>query len=70
MQENNNSVGLNDLQVVVNIIDVCTKRGAFEGHELLPVGQVREKIAAFIKANLPETSETETTAETDETEAA
>lgn len=44
-----NSISIDDLQLVVNIIDVCTKRGAFEGGELLAIGQIREKFAAFVK---------------------
>lgn len=47
------AISLNDLQVMTNIIDVCTKRGAFEGTELLAVGQIREKLVAFIKSNMP-----------------
>lgn len=72
MTEDNNSIGLNDIQIVVNIIDVCTKRGAFEGNELFAVGQVREKLAAFVKANLPPESaaDADESGETDETEAA
>lgn len=41
-------VTLQDLAMVVNIIDLVTKRGAFEGNELLPVGSLREKIAQFL----------------------
>jgi hypothetical protein len=58
-----NPITITDLQTVVNIIDVCTKRGSFEGGELLPVGQIREKFIAFIKGNTPpptEEVETET----------
>lgn len=62
------AISLNDLQMLVNIIDVCTKRGAFQGDELLPVGQVREKLAAFIKMNTPDVEE-ETEATTEATEA-
>jgi hypothetical protein len=47
------TITLNDLQIIVNMIDVCTKRGAFEGSELLTVGQVREKVASVIKLNTP-----------------
>lgn len=60
-------ISLNDLQVIINIIDVCTKRGAFEGGELALVGGTREKLAAFVKANVPAT--TEETAPELETEA-
>ena len=41
-------VTLQDLAMVVNIIDLVTKRGAFEGNELLPIGSLREKIAQFL----------------------
>ena len=47
------NITLNDLQIIVNMIDVCTKRGAFEGNELLTVGQIREKVTAVIKLNTP-----------------
>lgn len=50
-------ISLNDLQVIVNIIDVCTKRGAFEGGELALVGSTREKLIAFVKANIPAATE-------------
>lgn len=32
---------------IVQVIDVCTKRGAFEGSELLPVGTLRNKIVSL-----------------------
>lgn len=51
---------LNDFALVVNIIDVCTERGAFKGNELAPIGQLREKFVVFIKANTPEEEQTET----------
>jgi hypothetical protein len=51
--ENQTTITLNDLQIIINMIDVCTKRGAFEGNELLTVGQIREKVSAVIKLNTP-----------------
>ena len=51
------AISLNDLQIMVNIIDLCTKRGAFQGDELLPVGQIREKLVTFVKANAPAEAE-------------
>lgn len=45
---------LNDFTAVVNIIDVCTERGAFKGNELLTVGTIRERLAAFVKAHTPQ----------------
>lgn len=45
------TITLQDLTIVVSIIDVCSERGAFKGNELAIVGQVREKISAFVKQN-------------------
>jgi hypothetical protein len=42
---------LDDFTVVVKLIDVVTKRGAFEGPELSDVGTLRNKFAAFLEAN-------------------
>lgn len=57
-------ISLNDLALMVNIIDTCTKRGAFEGNELATIGAIRNKIETFVKANMPKQEETETTEET------
>jgi hypothetical protein len=54
-----NNINLSDLALVVQIIDACTKRGAFEGNELVTVGQLRNKVEAFVKANLPKEEVTE-----------
>lgn len=57
------ALGLNDLAAIVQIIDICSKRGAFEGPELETVGQVRGRVAAFIQANAPAQEESEAPAE-------
>ena len=57
MTEQQPQLSLNDFALVVNIIDVCTERGSFKGNELAPIGQLREKFVAFIKANTPEEAE-------------
>jgi hypothetical protein len=52
-------LSLQDVAACVHIIDIVSKRGAFEGAELGDVGAVRNKLAAFIEANKPsETAET------------
>jgi hypothetical protein len=56
-------LGLGDLAAVIQIIDVCSKRGAFEGSELESVGQVRGRIAAFVQANAPQKPAEEAPAE-------
>jgi hypothetical protein len=52
-------LGLNDLAAAIQIIDVCSKRGAFEGAELETVGGVRGRLAAFVQANAPKKEEGE-----------
>ena len=59
------NVNLQDMITIVNIIDVCSERGAFKGNELAVVGQLREKIAAFVKANQPQTDQPQTEQKTE-----
>lgn len=68
MEEQNQKtpITLADIAVAVKIIDVCAERGAFKGDEMANVGRVREKFAAFVKENSPETDEEEVEEETDE----
>jgi hypothetical protein len=66
-EQTNINLTLQDLATVVNVIDVCSQRGAFKGEELSVVGQLREKFAAVVKANTPaETAEEEKEEETGE----
>lgn len=57
----NTSVGLslNDLGAMIRVIDVCSKRGAFEGNELTQVGALRDRVVAFLEANAPQKPEGE-----------
>lgn len=57
------NLNIQDLATMVTIIDACTKRGAFEGSELLVVGQLREKVDAVVKANTPKKEEVKTSQE-------
>jgi hypothetical protein len=45
------SLNVQDLVLVVRLIDICSKRGAFEGKELSDVGSLRNRIAAFVEAH-------------------
>jgi hypothetical protein len=56
-EETKTTLGVGDLAGVVRIIDVCSKRGAFEGSEMVAVGSLREKIAAFVEENTPKPDE-------------
>jgi hypothetical protein len=44
----NPGLSLNDITACVSIIDIVTKRGAFEGPEMADVGAVRNRLAAFL----------------------
>jgi len=56
-------LSLQDLAAVVQVIDLCSQRGAFQGSELEAVGGLRGRIQAFISANTPVEEESETTTE-------
>jgi len=68
MDEENNepSISINDLNLSLQIIDICSERGAFKGTELTDVGILRDKLYAFIEANKPDENEAEP--ETEEVE--
>ena len=43
-------LNLSDIRACVTIIDIVTKRGAFEGAEMADVGSVRNRLDNFLKA--------------------
>ena len=42
------SIGLQDLQLLAQIVDLASQRGAFRGNELTQVGVVFDKLNAFL----------------------
>jgi hypothetical protein len=50
-------LGLNDLAAVVQMIDIVSRRGAFEGPELTAIGALRGRFEAFVKASTPKPTE-------------
>jgi len=46
-------LSLGDIQTFVSIIDICSKRGAFEGAELESIGALRGKVVKFLEASQP-----------------
>jgi hypothetical protein len=42
---------------MVQIIDVCSKRGGFEGQELEAVGSLRNRVVKFLNAAAPKDGE-------------
>jgi len=55
MSEENeeNSLSIEDMGLMVQVIDLCSKRGAFRGAELEVVGQLRSKFQNFLIQNAP-----------------
>lgn len=50
-------LSLADIQTFVSIIDICSKRGAFEGAELEAIGALRGKTVKFLEASQPAPAE-------------
>ena len=42
------SIGLQDLQLLAQIVDLASQRGAFRGNELTQVGAVFDKLSTFL----------------------
>jgi len=42
-------LSLQDISTMVQVIDLCSKRGGFEGPELEAVGGLRSRIVAFLE---------------------
>jgi hypothetical protein len=47
------TIDINDIASVVQLIDVCSTRGAFRGEELAMIGGLRTKLTEIVKANQP-----------------
>lgn len=46
-------ISLQDIATVVQMIDVTSRRGAFEGNEMAGVGMLRNKLETFLRQNAP-----------------
>lgn len=55
---------ISDLQALRTIIDVCTQRGSFRANEMASVGQVYNRLNAFLDHIAPPKETAEATAET------
>lgn len=52
-------LSLQDMATVVQIVDLCSERGAFKGVELEAVGAVRNRLVRFLQAAAPPAPEGE-----------
>ena len=46
-------LSLQDIATSVQVIDICSRRGGFEGQELETVGSLRTRLVTFLEANRP-----------------
>lgn len=53
------NLSLQDIATMVQIIDICSKRGGFEGPELEAVGGLRNRVVKFLNANAPKDEQPE-----------
>lgn len=53
-QEEPVSINMNDLSTVLQLIDVVSTRGGFQGNELAGVGMLRNKLEAYLRQNMPQ----------------
>jgi hypothetical protein len=51
-------LSLQDIATMVQIIDICSKRGGFEGPELEAVGGLRNRVVRFLNAATPKDGDT------------
>jgi len=49
-------VSKEELQAVVQIIDICSRRGAFEGAELEGVGALRSRLVSILNPQEEQTA--------------
>jgi len=47
---NNANINIDDLNEIRNIIDLATTRGAFQASELSRVGNIYDRLTAFLEA--------------------
>ena len=48
-EEVTTDITLGDFQIILNLIDLASARGAFRGGELTPVGNVYTKLETFLR---------------------
>jgi hypothetical protein len=58
-----NSITLNDLVVLRNIVHIASRRGAFSAEEFSDIGTVYNKVDKFLKKNIKEDSSEKSTQE-------
>lgn len=52
-QQQSVSLSLNDLKVCLQIIDLCSQRGAFKPEEFQAIGVLHQKLTMFLSQSAP-----------------
>ena len=47
-------LSLQDIATVIQMIDITSRRGAYEGREMAGVGMLRNKFEVFLQQNAPQ----------------
>lgn len=47
-------INMNDLSTILQLIDVVSTRGGFQGNELAGVGMLRNKLEAYLRQKMPQ----------------
>ena len=53
-QEEEVVINIGDLSTLLQVIDVVSTRGGFQGQELAGIGMLRNKLEAYLKQNTPQ----------------
>ena len=61
MASKDSTINLSDIKICLNIIDICSQRGAFKGEELSSIGQMRDKLEIIVKQYEPSEEENKDT---------
>jgi len=56
-QQQQVTLTLGDVSTMIQVVDMVSRRGGFEGQELAGVGMLRNKLVAFVNQNAPQQPE-------------
>lgn len=66
-EEKVESINLNDIQALLQIVDIASNRGAFQTSEMSQIGAVYDKVSAFLRG-IAESNQAEENTETEQGE--
>ena len=53
-QQEKVAITINDVATMLQVIDVVSRRGAFQGNEMRGVGELRDKLEVYLQQNAPQ----------------